>query len=116
MELIDWLSKEKSLPWLWFDKKFLYQKQYSLVYCTWTTKNNCLLGLSGQIYRYYGFEAIYSTALIVQTLAILYACFIVEESKTKIEGEELDFSKIFSLDHMTDSFGVAFKYRPEGLR
>ena len=116
MELIDWLSKEKSLPWLWFDKKFLYQKQYSLVYCTWTTKNNCLLGLSGQIYRYYGFEAVYSTALIVQTLAILYACFIVEESKTKIEGEELDFSKIFSLDHMTDSFGVAFKYRPEGLR
>ena len=116
MESLDRLSKEKSLPWLWFDKKFLYQKQYSLVYCAWTTKNNCLLGLSGQIYRYYGFEAVYSTALIVQTLAILYACFIVEESKTKIEGEELDFSKIFSLDHMTDSFGVAFKYRPEGLR
>ena len=116
MELLDRLSKKNDCHDFDLIKKFLYQKQYSLVYCTWTTKNNCLLGLSGQIYRYYGFEAVYSTALIVQTLAILYACFIVEESKTKIEGEELDFSKIFSLDHMTDSFGVAFKYRPEGLR
>ena len=47
------------------------------------------IGVSGKISTYFGYEAIYGSAAVLQTLAILYAMFFVKESHhvKKSKGE-----------------------------
>ena len=97
-------------------------------------------GVSAEIYTRYGYEAIYGSACGFHILAITYALLFVKNTQqikeelglidnssinsNKSDSESLKSRKdsktnigsIFSLDHVIESFGVAFRRRPGGVR
>lgn len=100
-------------------------------------------GVSGEISARFGYEAIYGLGATFQCLAIGYCFFFVKESrntqptkdnystiankspsKGSTEEQNLNETEIrstsptsfFSLTHIKESFGVAFKSRPGGIR
>ncbi len=96
--------------------------------------------MSGKIFTRFGYEAIYGSACCLQILAIVYASLFVKESKdlkaykqtttnnseseetTQDSSEENDtkesnkWLRRFGCTHLAESFNVAFKKRPGGVR
>ena len=85
-------------------------------------------GVSGEILAEFGYEAIYGSASILHVIAIIYAFTFVKESdkirtakglperNVRKTNEKASCGSIFTFKHIKESFSVAFKRRPGGLR
>lgn len=85
-------------------------------------------GVSGEILAEFGYEAIYGSASILHVIAIIYAFTFVKESdkiraakglperNVRRTNEKASCGSIFTFKHIKESFSVAFKRRPGGLR
>ena len=96
-------------------------------------------GVSGKVKTAYGYEAIYGTAAVFHILAMVYGFFFIKDShyirsrkgmmpnnssaaeltkenSSKTAAPKVNFSAIFNLRNIIESFKVAFRKREGGIR